>query len=82
MFFYWSPLIFYYATIGNIYLPDMIHWGIIFEARALAIQYGDGECLVEFWRDSLHWYNLRKKVQLIVQVQGKIHKLQVLVCIS
>ena len=53
----------YTAAPADLYIPDMIHYGLIFEGRALAIQYGDGECLVEFWRDSLHWYNLRCKVQ-------------------
>ena len=42
---------------------DMIHSGIMLLARQLAVQYGDGKALTEFYRDSLHVYNRRKKVR-------------------
>ena len=48
----------------------------MFEARALAIQYGDGEALVEFWKDCLHWYNLRNKVQCLCSVQCAVCSVQ------
>ena len=40
----------------------MVHFGVMFMGRALAIQYGDGLALTEFWRAGMHWFNLLKKV--------------------
>ena len=44
--------------------PDSLHWGVIFMARALAIQYGDCDSLVQFWADAMHWYNRLNKVSI------------------
>ena len=41
----------------------MIHGGVSLGARRLALQYGDGDALSEFWKDSLHMYNSRNKVK-------------------
>ena len=40
----------------------MVHFGVMFMGRALAIQYGDGLALTEFWRAGMHWFNVLKKV--------------------
>ena len=42
--------------------PDMTFFGLLYCARALATQYGDGEALLEFWKESLYWYNRLGKV--------------------
>ena len=34
------------------------------QARQMAVQYGDGAALAEFWKDSIRVYNLLKKVLL------------------
>jgi hypothetical protein len=41
---------------------DMIYEGLKLQARRLALQYGDGLALAEFWKDGLHYYNRHKKV--------------------
>lgn len=43
--------------------PDMTFFGLLYCARALATQYGDGEALLEFWKESLYWYNRLGKVR-------------------
>ena len=43
----------------------MIYIGLIAMARAMAVQYGDGLTNVEFWKESLYWYNLYGKVEII-----------------
>ena len=40
----------------------MTFFGLLYCARALATQYGDGEVLLEFWKESLYWYNRLGKV--------------------
>ena len=40
----------------------MIFYGLLYIARALATQYGDGKALNEFWKESLYWYNRLGKV--------------------
>ena len=44
------------------YRLDMIDSGVMLIARHKALEYGDGEAVVEFWRDSFHIYNLQGKV--------------------
>ena len=41
----------------------MTFFGLLYCARALATQYGDGEALLEFWKESLYWYNRLGKVR-------------------
>ena len=43
----------------------MIYYGLIAMARSMAIQYGDGLANVEFWKESLYWYNLFGKVVMM-----------------
>ena len=45
---------------------DMIYYGLIGLARAMAIRYGDGLANVEFWKESLYWYNLHGKVITLI----------------
>ena len=42
----------------------MIDSGVTLIARRMAVEYGDGECILEFWRDSLHVYNKLGKVRV------------------
>ena len=42
----------------------MIHHGVVQIARHYAVQHGAGRSVVNFWRDSLHNYNLSGKVTL------------------
>ena len=51
---------------------------MIFMARALAIQYGDCDSLVQFWADAMHWYNRLNKVSIGAwgKVQGARCKVQ------
>ena len=49
----------------------MIHSGIMHEGRRLALQYGDGDALTQFWKDSIHTYNARNKVKALVS-QNKL----------
>lgn len=41
----------------------MIFFALVYRARSLAIQYGDGSSGIEFWRHSLYWYNKLGKVK-------------------
>ena len=43
----------------------MIYYGLIAMARSMAIQYGDGLANVQFWKESLYWYNLFGKVVMM-----------------
>jgi hypothetical protein len=43
--------------------PDQVHFGLMFLARKLAIQYGDGQAITGFWKDSLHWTHRLQKVK-------------------
>ena len=40
----------------------MTHYGVMWMARALAIQYGDGHSINAFWQASQFWYNRLGKV--------------------
>ena len=41
---------------------DMVDSGVTLIARHMAVEYGDGESIVSFWRDSQYIYNLQGKV--------------------
>ena len=44
---------------------DMIYYGLVAMARSMAVQYADGLANVEFWKESLYWYNLYGKVEIM-----------------
>ena len=43
----------------------MIYYGLVAMARSMAVQYADGLANVEFWKESLYWYNLYGKVEIM-----------------
>ena len=45
--------------------PDMVDYGLSYEGRRLAIQYGDGAAILAFWKDDLYWYTISAKVRMM-----------------
>ena len=43
----------------------MLDYGLSYEGRRLAIQYGDGAAILAFWKDDIYWYTRSAKVRLI-----------------
>ena len=41
----------------------MIDSGVMLLGRRMAVEYGDGESILAFWRDSQHVFNLLGKVR-------------------
>ena len=41
---------------------DMLDSGVMLLANRMAVEYGDGEAALAFWRDSMHTYNWLGKV--------------------
>ena len=60
-----KSLKFFRLTVTDVRLllfPDMIFFGLVYMARGLALQYGDGLSNNEFWRESIYFYNRFGKV--------------------
>ena len=56
---------FFRLTVTDVRLllfPDMTFFGLVYMARGLALQYGDGLSNNEFWRESIYFYNRFGKV--------------------
>ena len=43
----------------------MLDYGLSYEARRLAIQYGDGAAILAFWKDDIYWYTRSAKVSML-----------------
>ena len=43
----------------------MVDYGLSYEARRLAIQYGDGAAILAFWKDDIYWYTRSAKVSML-----------------
>ena len=43
----------------------MLDYGLGYEGRRLANQYGDGAAILAFWKDDIYWYTRSAKVRLI-----------------
>ena len=65
-----SVLILIYATLDRAtasdqlleFRLDMVDSGVTLIARHMAVEYGDGESIVSFWKDSQYIYNIQGKV--------------------
>ena len=44
------------------YRLDMVDSGVTLIGQHMAVEYGDGESIVSFWRNSMHIYSMQGKV--------------------